>query len=541
MKSEWSLDDVFSDSPSTVDQPRHRARHEPDRQVFGTLDQPISWKMVVDSARMRVPLAVEPSAAQWGMITRSHAQLVERISDGVQVYGVTTGFGESARRTVSPDVQRALQSNLLDYLDCALGELASPELARATLLIRIVSLAQGYSAVSPELVRRLIAVYSAGYAPAIPLQGSLGASGDLIPLASIGQCIRGVGEAYTAQGELISAQQMLERLGLGPFEFAGKDALGLVNGTSLMTATACLAIEAFEAVWDWYSHSAAGLFTALRVHSSAFSSLVNTRAKSHPGQSHVAAVIRELCGWQSFDFAPQRENGEHQASLQDPYSMRCTPQVLGPCWEVLQSAKAMVEREINSCNDNPLVDPESGEIASGGNFYGGYIALAMDQLAWAGAHIADLMDRQILVAVHENLNRGLPSNLSGASRVAELGQEALAHHGLKGLHQHASALTSEIVRMAMPCSTFSRSAESHNQDKISLGTHSARNALAQLKLLKQLGAIHSACAAQALDLRGEGIPEKLEPWHRSVRAHVPFVHKDQRLRAALQSLCDSMR
>lgn len=500
-------------------------------------DVPLCVRAVCDSARMRVPLMVEPSAAQWAMIEGSHAQLLRRIEDGVQVYGVTTGFGEGARRTVSPDFQRALQSNLLDYLDCALGELASPELARATLLIRIISLAQGYSAVSSELVRRLIAVHAAGYAPAIPLQGSLGASGDLIPLATVGQCLRGLGQVYTAHNELISASQMLERLGLRPFEFAGKDALGLVNGTSLMTATACLALDAFESVWDWAMHSCAGLFSALRVHASAFSTLVNERAKSHPGQSYVAAVMRALCEWSDFDFAPQRAHGEHQASLQDPYSMRCTPQVLGPCWEVLQSATAMVEREINSCNDNPLVDPDTGEIASGGNFYGGSIALAMDQLAWANAHIADLMDRQILVAVHENLNRGLPSNLSGAGRLSGLGAEALAHHGLKGLHQHASALTSEIVRLAVPCSTFSRSAESHNQDKISLGTHAARNALAQLGLLQQLAAIHSACAAQAIDLRADRVPDTLATWHREVRTCVPFVDKDQRLAAPLQQLC----
>ncbi len=522
-----------ANSSSTVSQPTAAPAPAP---VLHDLEATLAWRTVVDAARRRIQLTLRPSAAVWDGITRSHARLCERIADGVQVYGVTTGFGEGAKRTVPADFQRLLQSNLLDYLDCGMGALVTEEVARATLLIRIVSLTQGLSAVSPGLVAQLLAVHNGGYAPAIPEQGSLGASGDLIPLAALGQCLRGVGQAYGPDGQLVPAREMLDDLDLAPFEFTGKDALGLINGTSLMTAIACFALDTFESVWEWTMCATSGLFTALRAHPSAFSELVNARAKTHPGQTRVAATIRELCDWRDFDFAPRREHGEHERSLQDAYSLRCTPQILGPCWEVLEHAKASVEREINSCNDNPLVDPETGAIASGGNFYGGSIAMAMDQLAWAGSHLADVLDRQILLAVHENTNRGLPSNLTGAARGSS-GAEHLAHHGLKGLHQHANALTCEIVRLAVPASIFSRSSESHNQDKISLGTHAARNTRNQLELIKQLVTIHNVCAAQALELRDEALPVRLEAWHKLVRQHVPFVGPDVALRDALTSLC----
>jgi histidine ammonia-lyase len=499
------------------------------------IDQPVSAQVVAQVAAKSRVVTLRCAPEQWDQIDRSYQLLKVRIDAGVQVYGVTTGFGEGARKSLDGALHPDLQSNLLHYLDCSLGELANPTVARATLLLRIISLAQGYSAVSPALIERLIAVHDAGYAPAIPVQGSLGASGDLIPLASIGQCIRGLGEVYAPNDALVPSMQMLEHLGLAPFRFEYKDALGLVNGTAFMTALASLALVELGHVLEWCLHSMTGLFVALHAHGSAFSPLVNERAKSHPGQAHVAARLRQLAGWKSFDFAPQRESGRHSQNLQDPYSIRCAPQVLGPVFEIVEQARTVIDREINSCNDNPLIDPETGAISSGGNFYGGSIAMVMDQLAWAGAHLADLLDRQILLLMHDSSNRGLPADLSGAGAVA--GTDLLAHHGLKGLHQHASALASEIVRLAVPSSIFSRSSESHNQDKISLGTHAARNFTQQLGLIADLTAIHAACAAQALDLRDhEHVPPQLNTFRSSVREHVPFVDVDRPLRADLLRL-----
>ncbi len=498
------------------------------------IDQPVSCHTVARIARSPGLVQLRCAPESWQRIAHSYQRLRTRIAqEGVQVYGVTTGFGEGARKTLDSQLNPDLQSNLLHYLDCALGELAAPTLARATLLLRIVSLARGYSAVSPALIERLIAVHDAGFAPAIPLQGSLGASGDLIPLASMGQAIRGLGEVYGPDDQLLPAMHMLRTLELAPFEFADKDALGLVNGTSLMTAIASLAFDRLTHVLDWTMHSMSALFVALRAHPSAFSTLVNERSKSHPGQTRAAARIRELTGFTEFDFSPQREAGHHPQNLQDPYSIRCTPQVLGPVLEIVEQAERVIEREIDSCNDNPLVDPETGTIASGGNFYGGAIAMVMDQLAWAGAQLADLLDRQILLLMHDQTNRGLPPDLTGASHT---GSNALAHHGLKGLHQQASALASEIVRLAVPSSIFSRSAESHNQDKISLGTHAARNFDTQLGLLADLATLHAACAVQALDLRHDHTPPALNTFRSRVREQVPFVDFDRPLRADLLRL-----
>ncbi|HEX5661550.1 MAG TPA: aromatic amino acid lyase, partial [Polyangiales bacterium] len=214
------------------------------------IDQPISCLTAARVARAPGSVTLRCSPERWQRIAQGHQLLRQRIAQGVQVYGVTTGFGEGARKTLDAQLNPDLQSNLLHYLDCALGELASPEVARATLLMRIISLAQGYSAVSPALIERLIAVHDAGYAPAIPLQGSLGASGDLIPLASVGQAIRGLGEVYGPDGQLVPAMHMLRALELAPFEFTDKDALGLVNGTSLMTALASLALADLTHVLD---------------------------------------------------------------------------------------------------------------------------------------------------------------------------------------------------------------------------------------------------------------------------------------------------
>ncbi|HEY6880808.1 MAG TPA: aromatic amino acid ammonia-lyase [Polyangiales bacterium] len=499
------------------------------------IDQPVSSRTVARIARGGVATELVCPPEHWEQLARSHQRLRARIeAEGVQVYGVTTGFGEGARKSVDSQLNPDLQSNLLHYLDCSLGELAPPAVARATLLLRIISLAQGYSAVSPALIRRLIAIHDAGYAPAIPVQGSLGASGDLIPLATIGQCIRGLGEVYGPDDRLLPAMHMLQRLELSPFEFADKDALGLVNGTSFMTALACLALVEFGHVLDWSLHAMGALFVALRAHPSAFSRLVNERAKSHPGQTYAAQRLRELAGFVDQDFSPQRAAGHHSQNLQDPYSIRCTPQVLGPIFEIVTQAEQVIDREVNSCNDNPLLDPDTGWIASGGNFYGGAIAMVMDQLAWAGSHLADLQDRQILLLMHDRSNRGLPADLTGAGDVT--GADVLAHHGLKGLHQHASALASEIVRLAVPSSIFSRSAESHNQDKISLGTHAARNFTQQLSLLADLTTLHAACAVQALDLRHDHTPAALNVFRSSVREHVPFVDLDRPLRADLLRL-----
>lgn len=507
-----------------------------------TFVHPLDRSKVSRAAMGLIQLKIELPSSRLTLIERGFETLQRRVNkEGIQIYGVTTGFGDSARHSLEAGAHGELQQSLLSYLSCAFGEMADLATSRATLLLRIIALGQGYSAVSPRLVQNLISLHNGGYAPVIPLEGSLGASGDLIPLASIGLALRGQGECYAPDGSRVASSQVLKTLGLEAFDFPGKDALGLVNGTSMMTAIACLALQTFENNWLAMTRSVGGALMALRADPSAFSILVNDRAKTHPGQSQVARDLRALCGWQDeTDFAKKRDPGEHQENLQDPYGLRCTPQILGPCLEAFEHASTMVEREINSANDNPLLDPDSGSVSSGGNFYGGSIALAMDQLAWAVAHSADLLDRQILLLVTDRTNRGLPSNLTGNK------DGTGAHHGFKGVHQYATSLTAEIMRLAVPCSIFSRSTESHNQDKISLGTHSARNAKRSIELLNRLVALHSACAAQALELRrdqakGFYIPEPLLPWLSGVREHLSRVEKDRPLGQELSTLAAAIQ
>jgi histidine ammonia-lyase len=505
------------------------------------IDQELSWKTLARASMGLTNPVINLSSQSVAKIKASYLHLKRRIEvEGIQVYGVTTGFGDNAKRSVASGTDGMLQENLLAYLDCAFGDTASARVSRATLLLRINCFAQGYSAVSPDLVETLIKVFNAGYAPVLPLEGSLGASGDLIPLASIGRALQGEGSFYDRNDRIVPAREVLSRLEMKPFPFRGKDALGLVNGTSMMTAISALVLEATHAQWDWIMHSVGASLASLRAHPSAFSPLVNSRAKRHEGQSEVARLLTRIVGWTAdADFAPQRNTGEHQQSLQDSYALRCTPQVLGPCWEVIQQAGSLVNAEINSANDNPLVDPDTGAISSGGNFYGGSIAQAMDQLAWANAHIADLLDRQILLLVSESASRGLPPNLSGAHLNAD-DPARFAHHGMKGLHQYATSLTAEIVRLAVPASIFSRSTESHNQDKISLGTHSAKNALRSQELLRRLVTLHLACSAQALELakkvHGLEATPPLQAWLVEVRTSVQILMEDRSLAAELKQL-----
>lgn len=288
------------------------------------------------------------------------------------------------------------------------------------------------------------------------------------------------------------AAKALRKAGLKPYVYQPKEPLSMVNGTTTMTGIAVMDIGRAERILD-----AAVFATALSVHAMKGNAHhyhpVISEAKPFPGQTTVAKRIAHLLT--SKVSARQLEDDGLEA-LQDPYSLRCAPQVLGVLVDALSWIKTWVEIEANSSNDNPIFDPATGEVLMGGNFYGGHIAFAMDGLKAALASVADLCDRQIMLLVNPNTSRGLPGDL-----VRENGAFQGLHHGFKAMSIASSALAAEALKATMPAASFSRSTESHNQDKVSMGTIAARDAERVCTLTERVVAIHLLAAAQACDIR----------------------------------------
>ncbi|OGH00329.1 MAG: histidine ammonia-lyase [Candidatus Lambdaproteobacteria bacterium RIFOXYD1_FULL_56_27] len=464
--------------------------------------------------RSRIEGAAEFVAAAW----REHKE----------IYGVTTGYGASVGRVVEPSLVEELPLHLVRFHGCGLGKDLVPKAAKAVLLARLISLAKGDSGVRWELLERLCSLYNHGVWPRIPEEGSVGASGDLTPLSYLAAVLVGEREVLY-RGNLRPTAQVLQELGLAPLRLMPKEALSMMNGTSVMTALAALVWQRAEFVVRL-----AGKITALNVvaylgNPAHFDPRIFA-AKPHPAQGKVAARIALDLGYRPK--APL----QGPKRLQDPYSLRCAPHVIGVLADGLEQFASWIEIELNSANDNPLVDVEAQEFLHGGNFYGGHIAFVMDSLKTAVANVADLLDRQMALLVDERMNHGLPANLSGAA----LGRETI-NHGLKALQIAVSAWTAEALKLTMPASVFSRSTECHNQDKVSMGTIAARDAMRILELTEQVLAGTLVAALQGVRLRramgqGAALTERLERFVAPLESLLPLVTEDRPLEPELRRL-----
>ena len=448
-------------------------------------------------------------------IRRGVSALHAHLAAGRPVYGVTTGYGDACVVDVPMSLIEALPAQLTRYHGCGMGEWLDDPAVRAVLACRLASLAQGYSAVRPELLEALVHLLAHDVLPRIPSEGSVGASGDLTPLSYVAATLIGERDV-TYRGRLCAASAALAATGGAPITLAPKEGLALMNGTAVMTALASLAARLTALTTVALDGRAA------HFHPTLFD------AKPHDGQRDAARWIRD-------DLSGRTEPPE--ARLQDRYSLRCAPHVIGVLVDALSWVRRDVENEINSANDNPLIDPDTGEVHHGGNFYGGHIAFAMDSLKTAVANLADLMDRQLALLVDDKFNNGLPRNLSGAT-----GPRAPINHGFKAVQIGASAWAAEALKHTMPASVFSRSTESHNQDKVSMGTIAARDCLRVLTLTEQVGAAHTLAVAQAVKLRlrhspdAAPLPAALRAWLETVTAQSPFVDEDRALEHELRAV-----
>ena len=448
--------------------------------------------------------------------------------DGV-IYGVTTGYGDSVTTGIAPDLVAELPLHLSRFHGCGLGRVLTPEETRAVIAVRLATLVHGWSGVSWDLVTLLGDMLRLDILPLIPAEGSVGASGDLTPLSYIAGALAGERDVLF-EGAQMSSAQAFAKGGLKPITLRPKEALAVMNGTSIMTGLAALAFRRAEALVSLSARMTSMASLALLGNPRHFDERLFD-AKPHPGQSRVAAFIR--ADLESF------RSDQPLSRLQDRYSIRCAPHVIGVLEDMLPTWRRMIETEINSANDNPLFEPDTGEALHGGHFYGGHICFAMDGLKTLVANVADLMDRQFALLVDTRFNNGLPPNLSGAT-----GPRAAINHGLKALQIGASAWTAEALKLTMPASVFSRSTECHNQDKVSMGTIAARDALRVLELTEQVAAAHLVCTTQALRLRvdqGQPTPAllggRLGAFLTAAGERIPMIVEDAPLEPVLRALC----
>ncbi|MBE0474876.1 histidine ammonia-lyase [Rhodoferax sp.] len=450
--------------------------------------------------------------------------------DGV-IYGVTTGYGDSCTVTIPPQLIAELPHHLYTYHGCGMGRLLSPEETRAVLATRLASLSQGFSGVSVALLVQLERLLKHDVLPLIPAEGSVGASGDLTPLSYLAAVLCGEREVLF-QGERCSAAHALMAVGIKPLRLRPKEGLAIMNGTAVMTALACLAWRRAERIARLSTRLTACNVVISAGNAHHFDERLFA-VKPHPGQQRAAARLRQ-------DLASDRP-ARNEQRLQDRYSLRCAPHVIGVLDDALPFFRTLIENELNSANDNPIIDPDSEQVLHGGHFYGGHIAFAMDGLKCAVANIADLMDRQLALLVDTRYNHGLPPNLSGA-----VGPRAAINHGLKAVQISVSAWTAEALKLTMPASVFSRSTECHNQDKVSMGTIAARDCLRVLELTEQVMAAMLLAARQGLALRLRQDPTvvlspALDDFLNDLSFRVSLVEEDRALDRELHALVEAQR
>lgn len=477
-----------------------------------------------------------PGALRLGLADEAARQMrlseelkIKLIETGIPIYGVTSGFGDSNTRQIGQGKVEALQRNLIRFLGCGVGPYAAPDVIRATMLVRANCLARGHSGVRVVIVANLLECLNHDILPLIPEQGSVGASGDLVPLSYLAALLTGEGTALHDGVERPAAEALAEA-GIEALVLGAKEGLGLVNGTSFMAGFAALALhDAAELAYaaDLCTAMASSVLKGNPGHFAAFL----FEQKPHDGVIDSARTIRRLLG-DTNGRGPEAANlssegfRELDNPIQDRYSIRCAPHVIGVLKDTVDWAGRWMTVEINSSNDNPLFDVAESAVHNGGNFYGGHVGQAMDALKTAVASVADLLDRQLELVVDEKFNNGLTANLIPAFASGD--REAGLHHGFKGMQIAASSLTAEALKNTMPATSFSRSTEAHNQDKVSMGTIAARDARTVITLTQHVTAIHLLALSQAADLRGdEGMSPAVRTTRGLVREVSPYLDGDR--------------
>lgn len=430
-------------------------------------------------------VAVDLCDSAWPGIERAAARIAEVAAGNVPVYGVNTGFGKLASIRIEPGHVATLQRNLILSHCCGVGDPLAPEIVRLIMVLKLMSLARGASGVRREVVELMLAMLDKGVLPLIPEQGSVGASGDLAPLAHMTATLLGEGEA-SYDGQRMASAQAMARAGLTPIALSAKEGLALINGTQVSSALALVGL--FRAERALRSSIVTGaLSTDAAMGSTApFAEEIHT-LRGHAGQIEVAAALRGLLEGSTI----RESHREGDERVQDPYCLRCHPQVGGACLDLLRQSARTLEIEANAATDNPLVLSD-GSVVSGGNFHAEPVAFAADQIALAVAEIGAIAQRRIAMLVDPALSFGLPAFLSPRPGL---------NSGLMISEVTSAALMSENKQLAHPASIDSTPTSANQEDHVSMACHGARRLGLMTRNLFHILGIEALTGAQGVALR----------------------------------------
>ncbi len=488
--------------------------------------QALTQNQVVAVARYFTPVRLGKEAI--ASIQAARAVIETIAEEGRKVYGVTTGFGHLSSVRIPREQLIDLQHNLLRSHAAGVGELLSEEVSRAMMILLAASLARGYSGVRVEVVEQLIALLNAKVCPLIPSRGSVGASGDLAPLAHLGLALVGEGEVLY-EGQRRKSEEVLRQIGRAPLRLQAKEGLALINGTHLMEAIAILALTDAQALVSTAEVACAMSIEGLMGSHVPFDARIHQRRGQHGQQisaAHILQLVRE-----------SEINSSHWdcPRVQDPYTMRCAPQVIGAVRDAVNYCSQIFERELDAVTDNPLIFPDDNEVLSGGNFHGQPLALALDMLAIALAQLSSFAERRIysLMGPHEWDKGGAPLFLTPNPGL---------NSGFMILQYSAAALVNEIKILAHPASIDSIPTSAGMEDFVSMGVTSAHKALRILEFAQQVLAIELLCAAQMLEFRkplkpGLGVQEA----YAKVRSYVPKLEQDRILSPDIALLTQTVK
>ena len=442
-------------------------------------------------------------------VTVCRAYLDRRLADGNELfYGINTGFGSQYHVGISPDEIEALQKNLILSHSAGTGDPIDKDVARAILLLKVISLCKGHSGVRLELIERLVAYYNLGLTPVIYELGSLGASGDLAPLAHMSLPLMGLGTFYGEHGELDAGEE-LARNGIDPLNLQSKEGLALINGTQFSTAHGLLA-------WDDGRHLLQNANLCAAVSLEAFNcNMTPFDARIHEVRGHMGqiAVSREIMDWM--------EDSEvafsHEKHLQDPYTFRCVPQVHGATFDVLAHARLLLETEINAVTDNPLIFPESDAIISGGNFHAQPVAMLLDHMAVAIAELGSISERRTYQLLSGT--RDLPACL-----ISDPGLQS----GLMIAQYTAASIVNRNKILCTPASADSIPSSMGQEDHVSMAANAGTKLREVVRNVRMILAIELLAGMQAIELRGitGSVSPKMRDTWSAFRARVPFIEKD---------------
>ena len=461
------------------------------------------------------------------------AEAVRKLVERNEIaYGITTGFGAFKNKIISPEQVEELQKNIVLSHSVGVGNNFDVPTTRAIMLIRANTLSRGYSGIRLETLRGLIEFLNLGIHPLVPEKGSLGASGDLAPLAHVAAVLIGEGRAEFG-GEIFTAREVLEKCGLKPLTLAAKEGLALTNGTTIMTAVGLLEVYKSLKLADAADVAGCLSLEALNGTISAFDERIH-ELRPHPRQQKCAANLRRIL--KNSDFV----RGFDTTNVQDAYSLRCMPQVHGACRDAVDYAEWLVKNELNAVTDNPLIfcddELENIEVISGGNFHGEPLALAFDYLGIALTELGNISERRIMRLTDENSNAHvLPAFLT---------ENGGLNSGFMIVQYTAAALCNENKVLSHPASSDTIPSSANTEDHVSMGVTSVLKVRQIAENLKTILALESFCAAQAIDFRkkivGEGkkLGEGTREIYEKIREKVPFIEKDEFMKTHIDAVLE---